>query len=220
MGDDVGVPFWWHYWDLVTIEVTLNQHSNPATYHPIWFAFSWTTIYFFQQDNEPKHTSRRCQSYLTLRENQTRPPQSCILTHHRETFIYFKMMEIFFSGQSLHHSLHNMWIFKLKFMKMESTEWATMGNISFIKIGFIHHCWLLLIYTIFSVHFWLLRLPWVILWRGVQWMSISPLPELCNLQRSYQCLWMHLSTTIWRYIRVEAHGWVCNTAVASSESEC
>jgi hypothetical protein len=48
--------------------------------HPIWFALGLSFV--FQQDNDPKHTSRLCKGFLTKKESDgvlhqmTWPPQS------------------------------------------------------------------------------------------------------------------------------------------------
>ena len=71
--------------DLFRLQVTLNQHgyqsilqrySIPSGLHLVGLSF------VFQQDNDPKHTSRLCKGYLTKKESEgvlhqmTWPPQS------------------------------------------------------------------------------------------------------------------------------------------------
>ena len=76
-GDTVG--------DLFKIEGTLNQHG----YHSILQRHAIPSglrlvgrSFIFQQDNDPKHTSRLCKGYLTKKESDgvlrqmTWPPQS------------------------------------------------------------------------------------------------------------------------------------------------
>ena len=76
-GDTVG--------DLFRIQGTLNQHG----YHSILQRYTNPSglclvapSFVFQQDNDPKHTSRLCKGYLTKKESDgvlhqmTWPPQS------------------------------------------------------------------------------------------------------------------------------------------------
>ena len=71
--------------DLFRIQVTLNQHG----YHSILQRYTIPSglclvgpSFVFQQDNDPKHTSRLCKGYLTKKESDgvlhplTWPPQS------------------------------------------------------------------------------------------------------------------------------------------------
>ena len=59
--------------DLFRIEGTLNQHG----YHSILKLYAIPSglclvvlSFVFQQDNDPKHTSRMCKSYLTKKESE------------------------------------------------------------------------------------------------------------------------------------------------------
>ena len=71
--------------DLFRIQGTLNQHG----YHSILQRYAIPSVlhlvglsFVFQQDNDPKHTSRLCKGYLTKKESDevlhqmTWPPQS------------------------------------------------------------------------------------------------------------------------------------------------
>ena len=71
--------------DLFKIEGILNQHGYHSILqrHAILSGFGVVgSAFIFQQDNDPKHTSRLCKVYLTKKENDrvlrqmTRPPQS------------------------------------------------------------------------------------------------------------------------------------------------
>lgn len=44
------------------------------------------------------------------------------------------------------------------------------------------------------------RLPWLVLWGGVQWVSVCSLPELRHMQGSHQRLRVCLHATVWRYV--------------------
>ena len=66
-GGGVEVLCWWHC-DLFRIQGTLNQHG----YHSILQRYTILSglrlvglSFVFQQDNDPKHTSRLCKGYLT-----------------------------------------------------------------------------------------------------------------------------------------------------------
>lgn len=75
-GDTVG--------DLFKIEGILNQHGYHSILqrHAIPSGLRLVGPFIFQQDNDPKHTSRLCKGYLTKKESDgvlrqmTWPPQS------------------------------------------------------------------------------------------------------------------------------------------------
>jgi hypothetical protein len=70
--------------DLFRIQGTLNQHGYHIILQRYTISFGWPLVllsFVFQQDNDPKHTSRLCKGYLAkvrdgVLHQMTWPPQS------------------------------------------------------------------------------------------------------------------------------------------------